>query len=283
MSLGTAESGLIEFVAQNLPLVPDSLRGPLQSALSAMADYGLTAIGLPPTLPNFDDLAGMGTDYLATVAMEQAGIPANDIMKDGMEDLAGAIADGMTSSADSPTPNPMNWNFIKHDPDYLYRPAYLMIELYNDSDKPSPGGRLIGSVTRVLNSQTELYDNAKMHMYAKFGGNTYYDLFKPVAGQVIPALAPGQRLTIPVFLEEYMGIPYYNNGPVVDPNDFGTLYWNFGEFQFEFSILYDCPPVEEEAKAQGYTKTDAIYSYSTTAESIGFSKKPYESYTYTAN
>jgi len=270
---------LIKFVAQNLPLVPESLRGALEKALTALVDYGLASIGIPPTLPNFDELSEMGVDYLATVAMEQAGIPAADYIKYGGKELVGGIKDNMKSAANTSTPNPMNWDFIKHDSGDLYRPAYIMIELSNPSGEPTPSGKLCGRVERELNSQTELYDGHKMDMYAKFGGNTWYQLYKPVYGLTIPSLAPGQRLTIPVYLEEYVGIPYFNDGPVVDRNDFLRLYNYFGEFDFDFNIQYDLPSVTEEAKKQGYTE-DAIYSYNSERQYIGFSATPYENHNY---
>jgi hypothetical protein len=47
----------------------------------------LASIGIPPTLPNFDQLANMGTDYLATIAMEQAGIPADSLAQYGVDQL----------------------------------------------------------------------------------------------------------------------------------------------------------------------------------------------------
>ncbi len=38
-------------------------------------EAGLVAAGMPPSLPNFDQLTTMGTDYLVALAAEQAGVP----------------------------------------------------------------------------------------------------------------------------------------------------------------------------------------------------------------
>ena len=99
-------------------------------------------MGIPPTLPNFDQLASMGKDYLATVAMEQAGIPAGSLLEYGVEEYAEKIADNLADSAKSASPNPMNWDFVKLDDDYLYQPAYIIIELYNSYDEATPSGKL---------------------------------------------------------------------------------------------------------------------------------------------
>jgi hypothetical protein len=266
------KADLISFVAQNIPL-PGDLNDKLEEALTYLVDYGLASIGLPPSLPNFDQLCSLGTDYLATMAMEQAGIPANDLIMRGVGELAGGLSDGLESSTQSASPNPLNWDFIQNDPQFMYRPAYLLITLRNNSDKPTPKGWLNGTVSRVLNTQTELSDPEKMTMYAKFGGNCYYMLFKPVYGQEIPSLAPGQEIVVPVFLEEYVNLPYYTDGPVADRGDFKTLYWDFGRFEYNFSITYDLPDLATAAAEQNHTE-DAIYSYESTTSSINFKIEP---------
>lgn len=41
------------------------------------AEYALVAMGLPPTLPNFDQLVDQGVDYLAAEVAAQTGVPAS--------------------------------------------------------------------------------------------------------------------------------------------------------------------------------------------------------------
>ncbi len=65
-------------------------------------------------MPNFDELSEMGVDYLATVALEQTGIPATEYVKDGVVELAKGMKDNMKGAANTPgAPNPMGWDFIK--------------------------------------------------------------------------------------------------------------------------------------------------------------------------
>jgi hypothetical protein len=93
----------------------------------------------------------------------------------------------------------------------------------------------------------------------------------------IPSLAPGQRLTVPVILEEYVGIPFPGCTAPVSSNSFRLMYNGLGTFDFSLYIGYELPPVDEAAKNQGHTE-EAIYSYSTLGNSASFSIAPHEGY-----
>jgi hypothetical protein len=267
------KSGLINIVVSALP---GDLQGPLRTALTALVDYGLASMGIPPTLPNFDDLANMGTDYLASVAMQQAGIPADSILEYGAQELAGKIGDSLTASAKGGSPNPMNWDFVKLDPDDLYRPAYLTLELYNPYDTPTPAGKLSFTADKFMDMTKNGSDSAITYIYAAYG-SSYVCLYKPVFGMEIPPLAPGQHLTVPVILEEYAGIPFPGCSAPVTSDAVKLMYNALGEFDYNLYIAYDLPPIGEEAKNQGYTE-EAIYSYSTLGSSASFTIAPYEAY-----
>jgi len=273
------KTGLVKLVAEHLPLVPDKWRDELAVVLEGMVDYGLASIGIPPTLPNFDELTNLGVDYLATVALETAGVPATDLMKDGLTELSTGIVESVGSASNSSTPNPMNWNFIKLDSDYLYRPAYVLITLHNPYTVPTPEGTLSGYNEYIINSSSKSYTEEQL--YARFGGNVYYSTFKVVSGQKVPSLAPGQTLVIPVFLEEMTGKSYWTNGPKVDQGSFRMIYFNLGDFDFNFTITYDLPNAYDTAKAQNpNTPKEAIYSYSTTGNSVGFEGVPNDPYSW---
>ncbi|MHC1735327.1 MAG: hypothetical protein AB9921_06620 [Erysipelotrichaceae bacterium] len=271
------KTGLVKLVADHLPLIPDKWRDELAVVLEGLVDYGLASIGIPPTLPNFDELTEMGTDYLATMAMEAAGIPATDLMKDGMVELGNGISENIGSASNHSTPNPMNWDFVKLDSDYLYRPAYVLITLHNPYNHPTPGGTLSGYNEYIIDSSNQ--SQSEQYLYARFGGNVYYSTFKVVSGQKVPSLAPGQTLVIPVFLEEMTGKSYWTNGPKVDYQSFRMSYFNLGDYEFNFTINYELPNAYETAKAQNpNAKKEAIYSYSTTGNSVGFKGYPNDAY-----
>jgi hypothetical protein len=270
------KSGLIKFVASSFPA---GWQGLIEKALTAVVDYGLASIGIPPTLPNFDELSELGIDYLATVAMESANIPANELIEYGKDkltdELAGGLKKNITSSTTTSSPNPMNWNFIKLDPGDLYRPAYMTVELYNPNDIATPEGMLNCTVDTMLDLSLNGTDPNVTSLYKSYGSPLIY-LYKPVIGMKIPAIEPGERLTVPIFLEEMVGSSIYSGGPVVEKNSFGTMY-GMGEYNFSITIDYKLPPLAEEIKRQKYTE-NAIYSYSVFSNSIIFTSLPNKSF-----
>ena len=270
------KSGLIKFVASAFPA---GWRGFIETALTAMVDYGLASIGIPPTLPNFDELSEMGIDYLATIAVEATGIPANELTEYGKEklkdELAGGIKENVASSAKTASPNPMNWNFVKLDPEELYKPAYMTVELYNPHNIATPKGMLYCTVDTLLDlSLVETDQNVKT-LYTFYGSPLIY-LYKPVMGMKIPSIQPGEKLTVPIILEEMVGNSFYSGGPPVKKNDFSTMY-ALGEYNFSITISYELPPLSEEIARQKYTQ-NAIYSYSTLGNAISFTQMPNKSY-----
>ncbi len=272
------KSGMIEFVAENMPLVPDEFRDDLKRELEKMVDAGLASMGIPPELPNFDQLTSMGADYLAATALQQAGIPADEWTKDMVKDLGQGIADSAASAATSGnSPNPFNWNFVRQYPGKMYQPAYIMIELTNNTNKVSPGGTLSGKVFANI-SNSELSDPNKMTLSSAFGGTLYFELYRPVHGLEIPELQPGQSMKIPIFLEKYTGMAYSFSPHVVTEVEFGRLYNQIGEYTFSFSIKYNLPPVDDYAKDLGLEPKDRyhVYEYKESSNGFGFTRVPWE-------
>lgn len=69
---------LVSAVADATGLPPSLVNFALQCAMSA--------IGLPPQIPNFDQLVDQGLDYMVTQAVQAAGLPESDFIKDTMKD-----------------------------------------------------------------------------------------------------------------------------------------------------------------------------------------------------
>ena len=270
------KAGLITLVAQNLPLIPDSLRDELEDALTAMVDYGLASMGIPPTLPNFDDLTDLGVDYLATVAMESAGIPANDYMKDGLVELGTSVGESINASTSTSTPNPMGWDWIKQDPDFMYRPAYVLLTLHNPYGESTPAGTLSITNSATINSQQPA-NIQQQELYNIFNHNTYYSTFKPLFNMRIPSLYPGQTLVVPIFLEEMIGKSYWSGGHVVTSADYSKIYYYMGEYTFTINISYDLPPASTLAQQQGLDPAK-IYTYSSPGTSVSFKTEPFVPY-----
>lgn len=285
------KAGMINFVLNVLDL-PEPFNSLLGTALEALLDYGLMYLGIPPTLPNFNDLANMGVDYLATLALETAGIPAADDLataalnkagvpgefqgyfKDQAEKVGKEMKNEFTNAAKSnPEPNPMNWNFIKYDPEYLYKPGYIIVKIKNPYKVPTPKGSLNFRVDKVMDTTKVGKDVAITDIYAAYH-TAHIQVYKPVVGMEIPSLAPGQSIDVPIILEEYIGIPLYNGGPSVIPNMFSKMYHDLGKHNFRITIDYDLPTIAEAKAEQGLTK-EGIYSYKTTYSEYNFSVEPY--------
>ena len=280
------KSDLVEFVANNFPAIPEDWRDELQAALTYGLDYGLASVGIPPSLPNFDELSNMGADYIAATALEQAGIPANEIIQDtaiqAAEDLSNRVEQSITQQANSgQTPNPMNWNFVKPYHRFIYRPAFIQFEIENTSTEETPPGVLSGKVFRQLTHED--LANAYLQEISSAYGGLYFELYRPVSEVHIPRLLPGQRLRIPIFLKEYSGQAYpWPNGvgsyPRVEPNHFLKMYNNFGELtKFSFRIDFVLPSAQSYATGNG-EPADKLYEYALTSKGFNFTGDPAYSY-----
>jgi hypothetical protein len=272
-----AKVGLAKFVAQNLPLLPDKWRDDLQKELERMIDYGLTSMGIPPTLPNFDDLTNMGADYLAATALSQLDLPVTDYNMDTIKDLSKGIQNEFSKRASSGgSPNPLNWTFVRQYSKAIYRPAYMVIEISNNTNQITAPGILQGRIHRTL-SQSELMDSKKMTISASYGGSRYFELFLPIVNVIIPKLAPGQTILVPIYFTEYTGHAYPFHSMAVTQNDFLSMSNNFDYFEFDFRIFYDIPNAQEYSKQQKLSQ-DYAYEYWENHSQLYFKIHPSERY-----
>lgn len=143
---------LIMAVANLCPI--PSLRDEFAKALTALVDYGLSSIGIPPKFPNFEQLAEGNIAYLAQVALTEAGVPANEITEEMTEKAADGIVNHFKEAGkESFDENPINAPFLKLDPKALYQPACLEVELKNNTNYPTVPGTLDLNVEFRLNEQ----------------------------------------------------------------------------------------------------------------------------------
>jgi hypothetical protein len=271
------KSDLVKFVAQNIPLLPQSLKNKLQEKLAMYLDYGLMYMGIPPSLPNFDKLSSMGVDYLAATALDYAGVPVTDYNMDALKDLSGGLYTTMSENASSGSaPNPLHWNFVRQWPEVLYRPAYILFEVHNPHKIVIPPAVLEGRVFRNI-TQAELADGNKMSMSAAFGNSKYFELFLPVSDVRVPRLLPGQTLAIPIYLTEYTGSAYPFHPARVTQNQFLNMYNNFDYFEFSFTLRFELPSAQEYSKQLNLPQ-DKGYEYSAKDLSVYYKGDPAKPY-----
>jgi len=275
---GNMKADLVNFVAENLPGVPNEWRDELKAALEYAVDYGLASVGIPPELPTFDQLTRQGMDYLASNALDMAGIPDTDLTNGMVQDLAGDMKESFENAATSGSaPNPLSWSFVRQYPATMYRPAYLLVEVHNPYGFRTPPGTLRGRVTRHVTSDEIAGSGDISTLVATFGGTHDFELFRPVDDVRIPQLLPGQTITVPVYLQEYTGAKYSFSPTTVTQNDFIRMYNNL-DFFFSFRIDFDLPNAADYAYQHGYSDGDAVYQYATIGGGFHFTAFAWSSY-----
>ena len=156
-----------------------SLRDEFAMALTALVDYGLSSIGIPPKFPNFEQLAEGNIAYLAQVALTEAGVPANEITEAMTEKAAeGIVGHFKEAGKESYDENPINAPFLKLDPKALYQPACLEVELENNTAYPTVPGTLDLNVEFRLSEQG-LYATPYDPVGLKLTADTYEYGYNP--------------------------------------------------------------------------------------------------------
>ena len=232
--------GLIKFVVSMCPV--DSLKSYFKTALEGLVNYGLVALGLPPTLPNFDELSSMSIGYLASTALSEAGVPENEMTDEVINKVSAGIKEQVEKAAARPAPNPINATFLKMDPAYLYRPAYIDIDFINETDYATVSGAFdinvtfefdywtmaasnydpAGGITFIYPNPYKVGSTAAItrsmeymnHFLYGLNGNVVdykngmtavYDVFAPVMAKTVPLLKPHETSTMRIYLEPYPG------------------------------------------------------------------------------
>ncbi len=273
------KNDLIMFVVNLCPVA--SLKGYFKSALEAWVNYGLVWLGIPPTLPNFNQLADMSMDYYVKVVLTEAGIPENEWTEQVLEDLTVEMGRQINQAANYADMNPISAPFLKLDPDYMYKPAYLDIELKNTTTKRSIPGMLELNVTFEMdysNMKNPIYplslssysnysyssdagwsDSTKYREHFEQGLNGYsinysqgyrsvYDVFVPMKKVRLPSLKAGDSTTVRVYLEPFRqgSFTRYPGAQNVTSVDFENMYFSNGNKLFTFFNIRGIFPTAEK-------------------------------------
>jgi hypothetical protein len=159
----------VDAVVNGMP-IPDSMRAECRMALAAGLDAGLAAMGVPPSIPNFDELAKMGKGYLVQTLAEQAsqatGAP---VPPQAVE----AIVDRMYAAASEHASGAHSGGWLRPDPEFMSRPPIAQVNIVNQSN-------------------TDLRD---LDLVVTFY-YLYYQKRVP-----LPPIPPGGQLSVPVVLD----------------------------------------------------------------------------------
>jgi hypothetical protein len=222
--------GLVDYI----PFVSDEVKDYLKQAVTYAIDYGLASIGLPPSLPNLDQLASGGIEYLTKVAIQEAlaaaGVPADssaasEITEKVEQEIADGILSELQRSILAQRQNPFNVDFLRLDSRKLYCPAIVQIIVSNVSDTYTTRAGRVG-----------------------FSSGNGFDVYKS-KGADIPALKPGESVLIWMYLDhlrnKYDGYNQY----------FDAIYnGNNGPYVMQIQANFNLPDVNAAAAEQGLVR-----------------------------
>jgi hypothetical protein len=223
-----------------IPLIGDDARAYLKTAATYAIDYGLASIGLPPTLPNIDQLAEGGMDYVMKMAVEEAlqaaGVPADspaaqEITEKVREQIAGELTDELEKAILAQSQNPLKVGFLRLDTGRLYKPAYVDVFVCNYSK------------TRATRSGQVFV-----------GSGNGFEIYKSRC-VAIPALQPGEHVTIRIYLDhlrnKYDGYNQY----------FDEIYYGNSGKPYKLTVYtkFELPDVKQTAKEQGLSAAPLPY------------------------
>jgi len=304
-SFARLKAGIISFIASIFPLIPDSLRGYLNVALTMLVDSGLASLGIPPSLPNFDQLANGGLDYLAKEGLAAAGVEADAITDAVLSQAKSVIKAKLADSTNSASPNPLDAPFLHADPRYLYQPAYIDVKVTNPyADKPSLAGFLNidagwnwqeTGITVDTTTWAHLPLDQQYAAGLTYAGHFFYGLkkgcpyypvkyciYEPMRDIAIPSLKPGESTTVHVCLKEYVDKPYpfAPQGESVTWDDFTNLYWgNTGKADFTvWTSGFNLPTITPATSFDQATNTIYTYKYDGGPMSAPFQTVPKDPY-----
>lgn len=199
-------------------------------ALETGLEIGLATMGVPPSLPNFDELVDQGFDYLAAQAMSEIGVPptiagyaSDQLSTEGQKFMKASI----DSMKDAPYSIPKLPGWLV--PDLRFDRAYLTLELYGQGT--SDAEAFSTRPAMILNNDP---------IYA----GTFVKLPRK-----IPAKSTGTPLVFPLVLEpNLVGLPLapasYSpyHAARVDKNNWLNLRYKNGCYHLYLTALLPDPP-----------------------------------------
>lgn len=213
---------VVNFVAQ---FVPAGLCD--KACIGMLVNAGLAAIGLPPEIPNFNQLANQGIDYLAEQAVASIGVPKE------IQELAGPAKELAEAEFKAQVKTQFKKGIeaglkemekhlskdvsfipdgipVKPDPEGDYEPPATVIQVTRKAGTKEcqPGNLIVSGVAFNLTPEGQ-----------KEAAGTFGYLYAGMTVDV-PPLAPGEKVQVPVVLKPFLhlgfpGAKYYSYGDAV--------------------------------------------------------------------
>ena len=226
-----------------------------KSCIGALLDAGLVALGIPPNLPNFDQVLNQGIDYLASSAVEAIGVPkalqdmaagpAKDLAieqfkKTAEEQIKAGIKEGIKEMQRNLSTQ-VKWIPdgvpIKPDPQGEYQPPAMTFRVTR-----KPGAGVCAGSVRVLSEVTNTTEAGLKELGNKSSAPLYEQKFIP-----LPPLEENESITIPVTLK-----PRFSYGYA------GAKYWSYDHAANGWWRLYQGGVVKLQAIGSSCIGSDTL-------------------------
>lgn len=187
-SYNNIKGELVSQIAKGLTALGAPCEDICQMVISSGLGIGQAALGMPPSLPNFDQMMDQGVDYLVKEISSQmtgAELPfTQDFVESTSKKTLGGFRQIISKHlADEAVKQKAP---MKPDPDYLYNPAQLKVTIKNVGTETGSGS--------IDFRYTESTPGLDVDLVTR-------DLFVP-AKLNVPLVNPGESLTIPIVLTE---------------------------------------------------------------------------------
>lgn len=179
-----------------------------RKALEAGLELALASMGVPPSLPNFEELVDEGIDYVAAQVASQVGVPPElvDYASQQAKDFVKKVAEDM--QANYHVPGLPDWLA----PDLRFQPASVVMELYGPgTDEP------FNSQPMIIRNNSPIFLGAgvKLPIALPKQGEEPPIMFPMVLPPNTEGLDPAPTFTIPTL-----------TGPVtLYPSEYGKGVW----------------------------------------------------------
>ncbi|HMO53699.1 MAG TPA: hypothetical protein PJ994_04280, partial [Tepidiformaceae bacterium] len=200
--------GVVNWVSKTYAAIKDTVVKLAASALNppcnetcvgTILDAGLVAMGIPPSLPNFDQLMNEGLDYLAEQAVAQAGVPAI-AAEEAKAEVKAALQEGLKAMQKAYANN-VAWLPkgvpVQPDPRGNVQPPKLVLKVTNNEPPGTPTVCYGNGVGTALSSRLTNDSPAAQLEMTTFDSKYLYE-FRSIA---LPHPQAGESIRVPIVLK----------------------------------------------------------------------------------
>ncbi len=181
-------------------------------AISGAAfDYGMVAVGIPPTLPNSDDLTKMAEGQIVDLACDkiesETGAPVPEFAR---EQIRNQTHEYLTQQASKGTINSGGYVNFKAHPLGQFQTAYLQVEVTRVSKKSPQKGIVDFPVSDYTSRTLKIYDDVKKKSEPL---NVFFNLFEKTTGYVPYLENIGDKTIVYIILKPQDSYAHYDVYP----------------------------------------------------------------------